>query len=98
VTNPKYTTTTDEALTAEIKKMKQELVVLKNKTSKALRKKISAPDFRPSATVSGTPWMMLLVAMVLWIVVPDVWAWIQTFRIFVADNFYQHLYFPFCNK
>lgn len=88
VTNPKYTTPTDEALIAEIKKMRQELIVLKNTTSKALRKKISAPDFRPSVTVSGTPWVALLFAMGLWIVVPDMWTVMQQFRFSVFDRFH----------
>ncbi|XP_062580878.1 uro-adherence factor A-like, partial [Saccostrea cucullata] len=83
VTNPSYTSPNDEALLKEIQRMKQELLILKNITNKALRKKISIPDFRPSANVSGTPWVLLLVAMVLWIVVPDVWTVIQQLKILI---------------
>ena len=68
---PKYTDVNDEKLIKEIKEVQKELQVLKNKTSAALRKKISIKDFRPSTNVSGAVWMVLLLFLVAAIVVPD---------------------------
>ncbi|XP_078336952.1 CUB and sushi domain-containing protein 1-like [Crassostrea virginica] len=68
---PKYTDVNDEKLIKKIKEMQKELQVLKNKTSAALRKKISIKDFRPSTNVSGAVWMVLLLFLVAAIVVPD---------------------------
>ncbi|XP_062620630.1 uncharacterized protein LOC134282214 [Saccostrea cucullata] len=68
----KYTSTNEEALTKEIVKMKKELMVLKNETSVAMRRKISIKDSRPSATASGAVWVIFLLAMIGFIVIPDV--------------------------
>ncbi|XP_062573395.1 uncharacterized protein LOC134235290 [Saccostrea cucullata] len=68
----KYTSTKEEALTKEIVKMKKELMVFKNETSVAMKKKISVKDSRPSAVASGVVWVIFLLAMVGFIVIPDV--------------------------
>ncbi|XP_062573394.1 sushi, von Willebrand factor type A, EGF and pentraxin domain-containing protein 1-like [Saccostrea cucullata] len=69
VHEPKYTDVNDKALIRAIEEMQEELVVLE--TSAALRKKISVKDFRPSTNASGTVWVVFLLTMAAFIVVPD---------------------------
>ncbi|XP_062576083.1 CUB and sushi domain-containing protein 2-like [Saccostrea cucullata] len=47
VTNPSYTSPNDEALLKEIQRMKQELLILKNITNKALRKRSQSQTSGP---------------------------------------------------
>lgn len=68
---PKYTNVNDVRLIQEMEKMKKELMVLKNQTSAALRKKICIKDFRPSTNASGAVWVVFLIVLAGWIIVPD---------------------------
>lgn len=86
VTVPKYTNVSDVRLIQEIEKMQKELVVLKNQTSAALRKKICIKDFRPSTNASGAVWVVFLIVLAGLIIIPDM---LKAIR-YILLNFFQN--------
>lgn len=86
VTVPKYTNVKDVRLIQEIEKMQKELVVLKNQTSAALRKKMCIKDFRPSTNASGAVWVVFLIVLAGLIIIPDM---LKAVR-YILLNFFQN--------
>ncbi|XP_065935020.1 sushi, von Willebrand factor type A, EGF and pentraxin domain-containing protein 1 isoform X1 [Magallana gigas] len=86
VTVPKYTNVSDVRLIQKIEKMQKELVVLKNQTSAALRKKICIKDFRPSTNASGAVWVVFLIVLAGLIIIPDM---LKAIR-YILLNFFQN--------